>query len=105
VLTSELFPDARAFIVSDPSIQGGSVSGLILDSSPEEAGGRGSNPSLATTFVSSLQPSKTQFCSVSFQNFGPRTFASRSEHLAFGAFFLRSRFRRWEGVGARRMVE
>jgi hypothetical protein len=46
-----------------------------VDSNPEKTGVGGSIPSLATTFSTTYRPSKTQFQSISFQDFWPLRFA------------------------------
>ena len=46
-----------------------------MERSPEKAGVGGSIPSLATIFSIAYRPSKTQFHSISFQNFWPLRFA------------------------------
>jgi hypothetical protein len=72
-----------------------------VERSPEKAGVGGSIPSLATIFSISYRPSKKQFHSVSFQNFGLLGFASTGElHLRIGldcSQFRRNRGKRESG--------
>jgi hypothetical protein len=64
----------------------------MVERSPEKAGVGGSIPSLATMFSLSYRPSRSQFHSGSFQNFGPPGVASRMklrwESLALSRYRL-----------------
>jgi hypothetical protein len=73
-----MIPDHLALAVCDGLVGlGGHSSRQMVERSPEKAGVGGSIPSLATMFSLSYRPSKNQFHSVSFQNFGPPGAASR----------------------------
>ena len=78
---SALVP-AQAFrkeTATEPRPRGSGASGSLLateaERSPETAGVGGSIPSLATMFSETYRHSKTQFHSISFQNFCPSRFA------------------------------
>jgi hypothetical protein len=62
----------------------------LVERSPEKAGVGGSIPSLATSFSVTYKHPKTQFHSISFQNYGSTSLPSWDRSVSWGCFWLRS---------------